>query len=268
MSESRKTNGVVLVVHGLNNKPSVMNPLSEWLEVNNFQVVRVALAGHSNESRNELLTVQRSSWLKDLNQGYQRAKELASASGGPTYLLAYSLGALVSLDFFSGAKFGKDRALSEPIEFEKMILFAPALVPRIYVDALRSFKGFPDKFIPSKAPIDYRAHSQVPIAIYNALFDCMDHAREQIDQRLNIPTMIFIDPSDELISMRGLFDFIEKKKLTQWSLNSVSVDESTLETSYHHLIIDDRAVGQNQWRVILGQIKHFLAKDDQGIGGN
>ncbi len=63
---------VVIVTHGLNNRPEVMNSIINLLNERNYFVIRVAFEGHLEGQSMENVTAD--AWLKDLESAYCIAK--------------------------------------------------------------------------------------------------------------------------------------------------------------------------------------------------
>jgi hypothetical protein len=73
-----------------------------------------------------------------------------------------------------------------------------------------------------------------------------------------VPTLIFIDPKDELISYRKL----KKAELKdEWGLCQVVELDSDLSYrsgNYHHLILDEATMGEKNWTMVVKTMKRFL----------
>ena len=98
------------------------------------------------------------------------------------------------------------------------------------------------------------------MAAYNALFEMVAHFEANLNPIINIPTIVFIDEQDELISISGLQNMIRDQNLDQWKIHPVIKDKTTTEIKMHHLIIDEASVGNNMWQEIVDvTITHFLS---------
>ena len=67
------------------------------------------------------------------------------------------------------------------------------------------------------------AHSRTPIAAYNALFETLDHFESHLGPRLNLPTLVVMDPGDELVSLGGIRKLAETHNLDQWRFHPVQI---------------------------------------------
>lgn len=240
--------GVTVVVHGLNLKPSKMLELAEQLETMNQDVVLVTLTGHDDDEK-AFGTVTREVWLNDLSEAFQEASSKAKAVGVPIQFLGFSVGGLLGVDLLAAGK----------VHFSKMILLAPALQVHARSRLIRVARILGNSFvIPSRSPEDYRAHSGTTVAAYEALFKSLDTMAASNLDLANIPTRVFIDPDDELVSLEKTETFIAKKRLSNWKLSSVDASQSLTEPKYHHLIIDSKSLGEAEWKKLVEQIRSFL----------
>ena len=96
------------------------------------------------------------------------------------------------------------------------------------------------------------------MAAYKALFDAITHFERNISERLNVPTVIFIDMKDEFISYEKLKDMIDQKKLNRWEIHDVQKDDDVVKNTTHHLIIDEDSTGMNLWEQIQSVILNHL----------
>lgn len=254
--------GVALVIHGLNLKPSTMIAINATLMTAGIAVLQLSLQGHghshdgiSNTSakrqRMQLFkSVSHATWYGQALHAYHYAKKRSKKEGVPLFLVAYSFGGLLGTDLFA----------SEPsVQFDKMVLFSPAFNVT-FGYGLKWLFIFPRLVIPSFAPRDYRANWGTPIAAYRALFKTIDHFKTHLKEKVNIPTLIFIDPDDELVSYCHLKNLVRSEKLTQWRILPVAKSPSNQLTSPHHLIIDPASLGVQAWSKVEEKMtKHLLS---------
>jgi esterase/lipase len=241
--------GVTLVVHGLNLKPSKMLALADALVAENQGVVLVSLAGHGKDEK-EFGKVTRERWLSDVVEGYQEAVVKAKAKGVPVHFLGFSLGGLLGVDLLASGK----------VQFTKMVLLAPALRVHARSRLIRLARILGRSFvIPSRSPEDYRAHSGTTVAAYEALFESIDALPDSSFESVNVPTRVFVDPDDELVSADKIKELMKKQNLTNWQFNSVDANKSQTSPKYHHLIIDSKSLGEAEWQKLISAIRSFLA---------
>jgi alpha-beta hydrolase superfamily lysophospholipase len=164
------------------------------------------------------------------------------------YLVAYSLGGLIGCDLIAG---------TPDVNFDKMVLFAPALKIQPLSYILWPLLDAPRTIIRSVAPEAYRSNRGTSMAAYGALYTAAAHLGRTVGAKLNVPTLVFLDKQDELVSYRATARFLSEAGLTNWRLYPVAKD-STAEQRYHHLLIDASSVGQATWdKIAAATIAHL-----------
>ena len=171
----------------------------------------------------------------------------------PLFFVGFSMGGLLGVDLL---------ASNPGVRFEKMVLFAPAVKMHQRNSLLKILSPFPRLVIPSMAHKSYLANDGTPVAAYNALFEMYAHLENNLNpDKINIPTIVFIDKEDELISFSGLQDMIRDQNLDQWKIHPVKKDKTASKIKMHHLIIDEASVGKKMWQEIVDvTITHFLGR--------
>jgi hypothetical protein len=145
-------------------------------------------------------------------------------------------------------------------DFDKMILFAPAIaIHKIRVPLFKILNFFPRLVIPSLSPSKYRANRGTPIAAYLSLLEALGNYKTKLNGALNIPTVIFIDKNDELVSYQKLVSQIQKHRLEQWTIHKIERHPKQLTYPYHHLIIDEKSAGKNEWSIIRNKMIAHLS---------
>jgi alpha-beta hydrolase superfamily lysophospholipase len=255
--------GVALVIHGLNFRPDRMHPLISALTGAGIDVLGLSLRGHgenfhhgygvdADTARLEAFkNVSFRLWMNEAYLAYLQLKERGREKGVPLFLAAYSLGGLIGLDL-SAAHAG--------VEFDKLVLLAPAIRLHAPVYLERVLSPFPRLVIPSMAPEVYLANKKgTPVAAYNALFDGLDRFDKTAGQRLNVPTLIFIDARDEFIPLKKLKKLVEEKKWQQWTFYIVEKDKSVRDKTFNHHIIDASSTGKTVWQDMMeATVNHLL----------
>ncbi len=114
---------------------------------------------------------------------------------------------------------------------------------------------FPLLVIPSMAPKTYLANKKgTPIAAYNALFDGLNRFNQNAGQKLNVPTLVFIDEQDEFIPLTKLKKLVAEKKWTQWRFYIVEKDKTAEDERFYHHIIDASSTGKFVWQEMMATI--------------
>lgn len=265
--------GVALVIHGLNCRPNKMEAIITILNANGIDCLNLSLRGHGpNFSPIDDMSpdaarmvafksVSYPLWKTEACRAYQIAKKKSDLHDRPIFLIGFSMGALLGVDLMT----------SNPnIRFDKMVLFAPAIsmLQRNYL--IQIFSPFPNLVIPSAGDKSYLANDGTPMAAYNALFDMLAHFENHLDpQAMNIPTIVFIDEEDELVSYASLKQMVENENLDQWKIHPVRKDERATEVNMHHLIIDAAAVGNTMWQEIVDiTLRHLIGDQSAGTINN
>ena len=261
--DPEKLNGAALVIHGLNGRPKKMESIIAAMTAAGIDCLNLSLWGHgenypqlsdsdSQEARMRAFkTASYKLWRTEIYQAYLQVKKRSNRYGVCSFFVGFSMGGLLGVDLFTSNPY---------VKFDKMVLFAPALKMHNRNYLLKTMSPFPGLVIPSFGPEAYRANSGTPMAAYNALFDASSHFEKNLDMKINVPTVIFIDEQDELISFSSLQDMIRHQKLDQWKIHPVKKDKTATEIEMHHIIIDAASVGRHMWKEIEDStITHLLS---------
>jgi len=255
-------NGVALVLHGLNGRPDKMESIIAAMTAAGIDCLNLSLRGHgenytqlqntgSAEARMlAFKSVSYQLWRTETFQAYQMVRKRSDRYGSCLFFVGFSMGGLLGIDLATSNPF---------ITFDKTVLFAPALKMHKRNYLLKIMSPFPRLVIPSLGPGAYLANKGTPMAAYNALFEAVKHFEQNMDPKINVPTVVFIDEQDELISFSGLKHMIQKKNLDQWNLHPVTKNKTAVEIKLHHIIIDEASVGKRMWKEIVDTtVRHLL----------
>jgi len=261
-SEAVELRGVALVVHGLNLNPARMAAVIAALNEGGIDALRLSLRGHGDNFRQregmdavqsrleDFKDASHSLWFQETLKGCKEARKSARENRVPLFLVGFSYGGLIGLDLL---------AARPEVDFDRALLFAPALSLRDWDYAIRLFAPFPRMIVPTLAPADYLANTGTPMAAYNALFETLDHFESRIGPRLNIPTLVVMDPGDELVSFDGLKRLAEEHHLNQWRFLPLHPKRSLLKGMLRHIVIDEASIGRRAWAEIRKEmITHLL----------
>jgi alpha-beta hydrolase superfamily lysophospholipase len=260
--------GAALVIHGLNLRPDRMQPVISALTGAGIDVLGLSLRGHGENFHHgngvdedtarldAFKTVSFQLWLNEAYLAYLQLKARGREKGVPLFLTAFSLGGLIGLDLF---------AANADVEFDKLVLLAPAIRLHASVYLERVLSPFPRLVIPSMAPKAYLANKKgTPIAAYNALFDGLDRFDKTAGQKLNVPTLIIIDQRDEFIPLEKLKKLVEEKRWHQWKFYIVAKDKSARDKTFNHHIIDASSTGETVWQdMMAAAVNHLLKQSPQ-----
>jgi len=258
----RQTRGIALIVHGLNLKPEKMQSIIRALNEARIESLNLSLRGHgqnytagsdlsTDEARLDAFRqVSYALWLHEVYEAYLAVRERAADKKMSVFLIGYSLGGLMLCDM----------VLSFPdIDYDRMVLFAPALYLSAESHLLKVFMPFPNMVIDSLSPMAYRANEGTPVAAYSALFEAVDYFEKHVNSRLNRPTIIFIHEDDEFIPPPKLSHMILQHQLNQWRIQAVQKVQGIDKKISNHLIIDEASLGEKEWKnVKKTMIRHLL----------
>jgi esterase/lipase len=256
--------GVVVVAHGLNSKPSKMgSPSAEGTIVkllldSGYHVARIALTGHT-DSIDDMKSASVSQWLADAYTQYCFAFNAAKAESLPLYLTAFSMGALlyeVLMNEDSGT----------PVRFEKAVLFSPAVAIRGAAKSVLLLNPVlkDSSVITSLSPASYRAQKGASLGAYKALFNLEERFDDNASVFNNIETLVFIERGDEFISLNELERKISRFDFSQWRIQEVSNNGSKLTPKYRHLIIDSDCVSEDTWGMMSEAVMEHLSVPSSG----
>ena len=249
-----KTKGVALVIHGLNLLPSKMEPIINILTDSGIDALNLSLRGHGHNydrhahndpARARLAAFKSVSyelWKAEICAAYTVARSHSAKKDVPIFLIGFSMGGLM----------GADLLASRPdIQFDKMVLFAPAIKMHGRNNLIRVLSPFPRLTIPSYTLASYQSNSGTPMAGYNALFDSLKNFSDRAGPRVNVPTLVFIDQKDEMVSFNRLKQMVQDENLDQWRFYIVHKESTEEPAKVHHLIIDEPSTGEEVWKDMM-----------------
>lgn len=226
-----------------------MAALEDLLQKNGVEILRVSLLGHRG-SLEEQKQVTWNQWLDQFHDHFCFAKKRAEKLKIPLINLSYSLGALVTLGHIHNM---------ENWPYEKFIMIAPAAWIHWYgkIPSWFSFLGG-GIGLPSKNLVEYRSQKTTSLSAYEAMASGRSELENLPIKYLEKPTLIAIDPDDELVSLKKINKFITQKKDSSWKVLSLSNKEHHLKKSFHHLIIDHPSMGSKSWESLSQELSSFL----------
>jgi hypothetical protein len=232
-----ETRAVALVLGGLNLAPARMESLCALLGRLGVESRLAVFTGHDGDL-GALRKVRRADFLADAGRGWDEAARRARELGRPLLLAAFSLGAVVGNDLLHAR---------EETRFDAMLLFAPAFTPRPATRLLRLLWPFRRLVLPSASPAGWRANRGTSIAAYRALFDSAAALEARGFARSNLPATVFVDPRDELVSLRALRRLAARHGLGRWRFVELTRSRGRLPRPVHHLVIGPEEIGEEEW---------------------
>lgn len=246
---STASNTWVLLVHGLNTKPSAMDELASELRKLGFGTARLTLSGHESDYQGKP-TISLDQWLEDLRQAYRQLQ--TAYPDCEIYALGYSLGSAL-IEIF--------KLRYSDIEIKKTVLLAPPIALRSYTNLLRPLLVLRhlNLELPSFTPKLYRQRDYTPLSAYQALFEASDTLTELSKPATDSldSTLALLSRDDEFISLDATRRWIMRNRITSWQLEPV--EPKPLEgPKLKHLLIDERSLGASEWHRLIGLIGQFF----------
>ncbi len=241
--------GVVIVAHGLNNKPEVMDGLVSVLQAEGFHCWKVDL--HRKPDKRAAPEDIINSWMNTLTNVHG---EVAAKYGSlPIFGLGYSLGALATLNFLEVC----------PATLQRMVLIAPPVALTRGASLVRILTPLArwGTVLPSAAPRKYRARWGTPLSEYAAMLKLSD-SMQTLSRKAKlraIPTEILIVSDDELVSYAGVVDWLEHQELQSWTVHQVE-GRALRRGAYAHMMVLEEALGRDTWLRMTDRIvQHYKA---------
>jgi alpha-beta hydrolase superfamily lysophospholipase len=241
--------GVFLVVHGLNLRPSAMDPLAETLASNGYIVHRITLHGHNGRTSQ---IFDEKVWLHEVAQSYRDIRDRFPEL--PTYVMGYSLGGLTLMTMLESVS---------PAEYPRgMILLAPAISLRGVINVLTTLHLPPaiTWALPNLTPKKYRRYDYTPLFWYSNTLALYRNVTEltRIERLSAIPTLVFLNEADEIVSSQGTAQWIADHHLfPSWRIEMIHPEESQFPLK-EHLIIDEASLGKTEWARVRTLLGDFL----------
>ena len=259
-NSSRPYKGVALLLHGLNNKPSSMNPLALHFSSLGHLVLRGSLRGHRGSLKeNKKVTIDQ--WREDIDGLYCLASLKSQQFKAPLIINCYSMGCLLFLDLFK-----RRRNKNKKNIVQKAIVISPAFkIKPVLTWSSQVLKLLPSKWmIPSSNIRSYRSQYGTSISSYKAFFQLIDQnpLTDLIKPNAPIfpPTLMLINPKDELVDTQRIKQVFQKKNRgsTPWKIIEVENKNATTIKHINHLLLDESSLGKLKWIEWIEHISLFL----------
>lgn len=189
-------NPILVFLHGLNNTSESFYFLGDSFKKQGWDVRYFSLYGHNNHLEETISMNDSVNYIH---------KQIDSLNNQPYIFVGFSQGAL---DFQVAIQTHSHKPV-------KQILLAPALKVQNENVLKRALKFVPSSLkIQTTTPLETRMYSKIYPSYYKTIFEKIDQLNQIPTNDLNdIPTVIYVDPKDELIDVNGLLSFIGIKQL-------------------------------------------------------
>ncbi len=230
----------LIILHGLNNNSTTWDEFESVMEARGFITIRITLPGHG-EIRDEgrSFTAALKSFDEKLKPHVQE----------PYVVVAYSLGAL----FFQNWLLGRKENL--PL---RQVLLAPALYLRNEKWIRKVISSLHPKLpIPSIAPREIMLYKSLFVWEYQNLLGGM--TRFHFDSHPTpVPSLVIIDPKDELIDAERLKEKWEEKNPGQERVYFLNRPNQKWGLSNHHILFHSKYFEGKEWGIFIHKIENFL----------
>ncbi len=232
----------IIIIHGLNNNQEGFYPLSKALNVLGYETEILCLPGHG-ENREECKDAKEAMRTFDL--------KMKKVIQDPFSVIAFSQGALYLQLWLETNPSPLPRA---------QILLSPALYIRQFnllnklMSALPSFM-----FFLSQTPKTLRRYNYLFVWEYRNLFQKAKQY-ENSKSPLKIPSLVLIDPKDEVVDAQKLEEEMAKRNSV---LNLEYFERPYLKArrpGKHHILFNPEYFTPNDWKSLLTKIDEFLKK--------
>jgi esterase/lipase len=245
--------GLVFIVHGLNQKPEMMDGMVKLAKDKNYSQAVITLEGHHAEGSDlKMANLSKGCWEKQIAYAIEKISLIDELQGQKKIFLGFSLGGLLGIDYLK----------NNPKSFDQMILLAPAIKVKTHSHFIKFLFPFlkDSKIIKSMACEEERAAEGVSIQGYKELFLIQEKFNNNIvSDNINIPTEIFIHEKDELVSLEKLKLFAEKYQLNKWQIHSLDEEKQKGPKTFYHQITVPSHVNKTEWQnKVLSKITEIL----------
>ncbi len=237
-----KPRGVIMLVGGLNNRPEIMAPLAEELQLRGFHAFTVSLTGHAQGEWLEDASAEK--WLRDLDAAYDVAR--TRHPNTPFSTIGFSLGGTLTTAWLLN---------SPEIRASHSLLIAPAIWFPGHAAFLRLLAYTPFS-LPSFMPQKIRVHRLTPLSAYRALFTLSDRIKTATlsEGMRHTPTLVIMAKGDELVSYSATQQWIQSINSPAWRFEPADVDK----LDYQHLLLWPRPLTP-KWAALTKRIERFLS---------
>ena len=237
----------IIIIHGLNNNQEGFFPLAQSLNSLGYATEILCLPGHG-ENREEAKSDDEATRCFD-----QRMQELIKS---PYSVIAFSQGALY-------LQLWLDKNPS-PLP-QSQILLAPALFIRHFEFLNGLMSRLPTFFsILSQMPKKLRRYNYLYVWEYRNLFRKAKQY-QSIDKSMKIPTLILIDPKDEVVDAKRIKQELDNRK--------TGAKIEYFERKYlrgrrpgkYHILFNPEYFNPSDWKSFIARMDEFLKETSSGV---
>jgi hypothetical protein len=254
---------IAMIAHGINLNPEKMNEIGVYWKNRGFYVSYLKLSGHLPQEKKIFSQVSAKIWEQETLNWLSFIVSQRGNKTGKTVFVGFSLGAIAFLNAWIKPPLHEPagKQFEVGLHVDSFVLYAPAIQTHWYTKLPKYL--FNSLLIPSGNLPEYRAHNATPVSAYRALFQLQENLLltaqgRKVQERLNIPSLVFLEPHDELVSYGNTLEWISHLGLNKWQPRAVSATQSVLDRKFKHLIIDSKSVGNSEWFRMNQFISEFI----------
>lgn len=245
--------GAVVLVHGLNQRPSSWQDMIDCLTGLDLNVYRLTLQGHGGNGDEAMRTVNAALWQRELLAACENAERHYPKV--PRYFVGFSLGCLLAMTV--------QLRIGKPL-FSAQLLLAPALQIHDYTRVVLPLTHLIPQ-LPSRSASRYVANGQgVTAQAYQALFDLAREFNNAGDlAAINVPTRVLMRKSDELVSYGRTARMIGQSRLDRWRVSPLPDDAPLWRRlfRFQHLVVDSGSAGVSSWQAVTNAAASLFGYD-------
>lgn len=231
--------GVALLIHGLNNRAEIMSGIGESLRAEGFHLLFLSLRGHRGEGWERLDYAK--AWTADVQSALETIEHRYPSL--PIIVAGYSLGGVLAA------------LASHRKSVQALLLFAPAIRLNSHRSLLRLLAPLRHigVALPSMSPREWRANASTSLRAYEGLNDLIAMLSQY---EFRIPTAVFLDPNDTLVSFQRMCEWLSESGLDRGCIHTL-----TGITDSPHLVVVPAARGEQSWRQVEKIIGELLQRN-------
>lgn len=232
----------LIIIHGLNNNDDAFHNFTDEFEQLGWNTHFLRLPGHDAQ-RLEIKDLKMA--MDDFHQ------KILPFTKKPFLVLAYSFGAL----YFQ--LWAKTHPEYSP---QGQVLLAPAF--HIYKEKSLSIllKLLPDTFrLKSFSPKRFRQNEFLKISDYKILFEALNLYNRTVQIPMS-PTLIVIDPKDELVNAKAIQRSLSERKDQIVEFELWKRPNLNMGLGQHHILFHPEYFSHLEWREFILKIHTFLMK--------
>ncbi len=198
-------NKSLVLLHGLNNAPDIMQPFAEHFKDKGFNIHQFNLYGHKKDAPLKTLTLKES--LHHLH--YQMLKV---PKENEVYFIGFSQGALI-FQLYQMMKLCQHTIKSQ-------VLLAPAFYLKKQSIIFSLARVLPATAqVTSRTPKEFRCFDKLNLGYYRLLFEqTRIFQKHDIKELEKIPTLVLSDAKDGVVDINKLHAETLKSNLDQWKI--------------------------------------------------